>query len=50
MPPLTETVTDCVDDETVLGRRTMLAAALGAGIVKAMPLFRFPEAGVRARA
>jgi hypothetical protein len=45
--PLTDTVTDCVDDDTVLGRRTMLDDdALADGIIKVIPTLRFPEAGV----
>jgi hypothetical protein len=45
--PLTDTVTDCVDDDTVLGRRTMLDEdALPDGIVSVIPTLRFPEAGV----
>jgi hypothetical protein len=44
---LTDTVTDSVDDDTVFGRRTMLDEdALAAGIVKVIPMLRFPEAGV----
>jgi hypothetical protein len=47
VPPFTETVTDCVDDEIVFGLRAMPDEdAPAAGITSVTPMFRFPFAGV----